>query len=145
MIIEHLDLLTASQGGVCAIVGDACCTWIPEDDADGHSIALAVDNLKKLLSDELKDSTGQAGDWFENLFSGLSFSPWLQRVFFTFLMIMTLLCVVFCCVIPLMRRLVHSAVSTAFVQYLPLPKGDIPDNPLDDLPFPPSDSEEDFV
>ncbi len=34
-----LDQLTASQGGVCVIVGDSCCTYVPDNDTDGYLIA----------------------------------------------------------------------------------------------------------
>lgn len=38
MVLQNrmvLDLVTASQGGVCHIVGTSCCTYIPDNDADG--------------------------------------------------------------------------------------------------------------
>lgn len=40
-----LDLLTTSQGGVGAMVGDYCCTYIPGNNADSHVIDIALKNL----------------------------------------------------------------------------------------------------
>uniref|UniRef100_A0AAQ4S044 Uncharacterized protein n=1 Tax=Gasterosteus aculeatus aculeatus TaxID=481459 RepID=A0AAQ4S044_GASAC len=45
MIMQNLmvlDQLTAAQGGVCAIIGEYCCTFIPENDKDGGIIHQAI-------------------------------------------------------------------------------------------------------
>uniref|UniRef100_A0A674MHS6 Uncharacterized protein n=1 Tax=Takifugu rubripes TaxID=31033 RepID=A0A674MHS6_TAKRU len=70
-----LDLITAPQGGVCAMVGDYCCTFIPENDADGHLIDSALKNLTKLQRAMIDDGspppdwlTGMLSRWRELLF-----------------------------------------------------------------------------
>lgn len=58
MVLQNwivLDLVTAPQGGVCHIVGTSCCTYIPDNDADGGAISKALDGLKKLSATEMLD------------------------------------------------------------------------------------------
>lgn len=112
-----LDLLTASQGGVCAIVGDACCTWIPENDADGHSIAMAVEGLKTLLDDEKKDSVGIASDWLTDMLSGLPIPVWLSRMLMILFAVLMMLVLALCCIVPLVQRLARRAVTGTFLQH----------------------------
>lgn len=57
-----LELVTASQGCVCHIVGTSCCTYIPNSDADGRLIAKAIGNLKKLSAAEMSDCK-KKNDW----------------------------------------------------------------------------------
>ncbi len=44
-----LDQLTASQGGVCVIVGNRCCTYVPDNDAYGHMIDQGIKNITKAV------------------------------------------------------------------------------------------------
>ncbi|XP_062414228.1 uncharacterized protein LOC119206690 [Pungitius pungitius] len=51
MIMQNrmvLDQLTAAQGGVCAIVGEYCCTFIPENDKDEGIIHQAIRDFGNL-------------------------------------------------------------------------------------------------
>uniref|UniRef100_A0A3B5AJV5 Uncharacterized protein n=1 Tax=Stegastes partitus TaxID=144197 RepID=A0A3B5AJV5_9TELE len=51
MVLQHrqiLDLLTASQGDVCKIIGETCCTYIPDHAGEGKTIQLAIQNLTAL-------------------------------------------------------------------------------------------------
>uniref|UniRef100_A0A3P9LH59 ERVV2 protein n=1 Tax=Oryzias latipes TaxID=8090 RepID=A0A3P9LH59_ORYLA len=51
MVLQNrlvLDLLTASSGGVCKMVGDTCCTFIPDGTIDGQDISTALHNLTGL-------------------------------------------------------------------------------------------------
>lgn len=56
-----LDMILAEKGGVCAMVGDQCCTYVPANDEGTGSIATAVQGMnkvsKQLREDELKDSS----------------------------------------------------------------------------------------
>lgn len=61
MVLQNrmvLDLVTASQGGVCHIVGTSCCTYIPDNDADEAAISKALDGLKRLSATEMLDQHG---------------------------------------------------------------------------------------
>uniref|UniRef100_A0A3B3HN74 ERVV2 protein n=1 Tax=Oryzias latipes TaxID=8090 RepID=A0A3B3HN74_ORYLA len=53
MVLQNrlvLDLLTASSGGVCKMVGDTCCTFIPDSGSDGQDISTALHDLTGLQS-----------------------------------------------------------------------------------------------
>ena len=52
-----LDMLLAERGGVCAMFGDECCTFIPNSTADDGSFTLALEKLPS-LRDELKHNAG---------------------------------------------------------------------------------------
>ncbi|XP_051965931.1 syncytin-2-like [Xyrauchen texanus] len=54
-----LDQLTASQAGVCVIVGETCRTYIPDNDAKGHVIEEGIHHLtfmSKTLTDRETNS-----------------------------------------------------------------------------------------
>ncbi|KAL6455123.1 hypothetical protein MHYP_G00364300 [Metynnis hypsauchen] len=53
-----LDLLLAEEGGVCAMVGDSCCTYIPANDEDHGSIAVALDRMRQVSTQLQLDEHG---------------------------------------------------------------------------------------
>ncbi|TWW71594.1 Endogenous retrovirus group FC1 [Takifugu flavidus] len=112
-----LDLITAPQGGVCAMVGDYCCTFIPENDADGHLIDSALRNLTKLQKAMIDDGSPPP-DWLTKMLSG-----WRELLFKIGMMIgivLLVLAILACCVVPLVRgcigRLVGSVVTLLQVE-----------------------------
>ncbi len=72
-----LDQLTASQGGVCVIVGDSCCTYVPDNDADGHLIDQGIRNITKAVVEmTIRERNRDDWDWsfsFSSLFLICSF------------------------------------------------------------------------
>uniref|UniRef100_A0AAZ1X6I5 Uncharacterized protein n=1 Tax=Oreochromis aureus TaxID=47969 RepID=A0AAZ1X6I5_OREAU len=51
MVLQNrltLDLITASQGGVCKLIGETCCTFIPDGYTTGGDIYEALQNLTAL-------------------------------------------------------------------------------------------------
>ncbi|KAL6469578.1 hypothetical protein MHYP_G00206970 [Metynnis hypsauchen] len=54
-----LDLLLAEEGGVCAMVGDSCCTYIPANDEDHGSIAVALDRMRQVSTQLQLDEHGE--------------------------------------------------------------------------------------
>ncbi|KAK0132620.1 ERV-BabFcenv provirus ancestral Env polyprotein [Merluccius polli] len=52
-----LDMLLAEKGGVCAMFGDQCCTFIPNNTAPDGSVTKALNGLRA-LSTELKEASG---------------------------------------------------------------------------------------
>lgn len=102
MILQNrmvLDLLTASQGGVCAIVGDACCTWIPANDADGGSFQRAVSALKDLSALELKDTVSSPQlDWL-SWFSSSTWSSLLFKMLTPVFIVLIIIMLLSCCVV----------------------------------------------
>ncbi|KAL6470559.1 hypothetical protein MHYP_G00216780 [Metynnis hypsauchen] len=55
-----LDLLLAEEGGVCAMMGDSCCTYIPANDEDHGSIAVALDRMRQVSTQLQLDEHGVA-------------------------------------------------------------------------------------
>lgn len=51
-----LDTLLTKEGGACDMVGDQCCTYIPENDGINGNISEALEKMKlithKLCADE---------------------------------------------------------------------------------------------
>lgn len=66
-------LLTASQGGVCKLIGETCCTFIPDEYSTGSDIYEDLQNLT-VLQRHVADHTPWAStqDWLAWLTSG----PW---------------------------------------------------------------------
>ena len=60
---QALDWLLAEKGGVCALIGEMCCTFIPNNTAPDGSFALAMNNQKSLRK-EGKDNAGHGQDMF---------------------------------------------------------------------------------
>ncbi|KAK0145581.1 Syncytin-A [Merluccius polli] len=55
-----LDMLRNEKGGVCAMFGDQCCTFIPNNTAPDGSVTKALNGLRA-LSTELKEASGLDG------------------------------------------------------------------------------------
>ncbi|KAK0139330.1 Endogenous retrovirus group V member 2 Env polyprotein [Merluccius polli] len=65
-----LDMLLAEKGGVCAMFGDQCCTFIPNNTAPDGSVTKALNGLRA-LSTELKEASGLDNPleaWMQGLF-----------------------------------------------------------------------------
>ncbi|XP_069469152.1 uncharacterized protein [Ambystoma mexicanum] len=73
-----LDLLTAMEGGVCAKIGQSCCTFIPANDADNGTLTEAVSQLAQMHSKMMDESNGVNKDksWFSLLWSWMP--SWLS-------------------------------------------------------------------
>uniref|UniRef100_A0A3P9DKW4 Uncharacterized protein n=1 Tax=Maylandia zebra TaxID=106582 RepID=A0A3P9DKW4_9CICH len=65
-----LDMLLAEKGGVCAMFGDVCCTFIPNNTAPNGSFTQAMNRLEALQI-ELRANAGH-GQWLDK---------WLQDTF----------------------------------------------------------------
>ncbi|MGL4645551.1 MAG: hypothetical protein ACRCVL_00300, partial [Cetobacterium sp.] len=53
-----LDVLLAKEGGVCAMIGDQCCTFIPSNDDDHGSISDALHDTHKVANQMKQDEHG---------------------------------------------------------------------------------------
>ncbi|KAF7698747.1 hypothetical protein HF521_003489, partial [Silurus meridionalis] len=58
-----LDMLLAARGGVCAIIGDSCCTYIPAEDDEHGQISTAVAQMKKTAEAIKEDEKGDKTGW----------------------------------------------------------------------------------
>uniref|UniRef100_A0A3P9J0E3 Uncharacterized protein n=1 Tax=Oryzias latipes TaxID=8090 RepID=A0A3P9J0E3_ORYLA len=51
MVLQNrlvLDFLVAQERGVCKMLNDTCCTFIPDNTDEGHSITEALHQLEKV-------------------------------------------------------------------------------------------------
>lgn len=104
-----LDQLTAAGGGVCVIVGTSCCTYIPENDADGHLISEGLKNMTRIAQElqEREVTDNQSG-----------FLAWLtgwQQMLVSALIpigvILLIMAFIICCIIPFIRALINRAMN----------------------------------
>ena len=108
---QALDWLLAEKGGVCALKGEMCCTFIPNNTAPDGSFTLAMNNLK-LLRKEVNDKAGHGQGmfaWLETRFGkwGMMFA----KIGVVLLIVLTVMGLVFCCCIPIVRSMIASKLS----------------------------------
>ncbi|XP_016338188.1 uncharacterized protein LOC107685937 [Sinocyclocheilus anshuiensis] len=105
-----LDQLTAAQGRVCVIVGETCCTYIPENDADGHVIDEGIVNLTyraKTLTGWETNSGSFGWGWFKGIFTDVTN---------LMMMVICIVCsiLLILCLWPCIMTLIRNAVSSTF-------------------------------
>uniref|UniRef100_A0A3P9NK73 Uncharacterized protein n=1 Tax=Poecilia reticulata TaxID=8081 RepID=A0A3P9NK73_POERE len=61
-----VDMLLAERGGVCALFGEQCCTFIPNNTAADGSLTKALDGLRALNS-KMKDHSGADTEMWDGL------------------------------------------------------------------------------
>uniref|UniRef100_A0A672FSJ2 Uncharacterized protein n=1 Tax=Salarias fasciatus TaxID=181472 RepID=A0A672FSJ2_SALFA len=102
-----LDLITAPQGGVCAIVGDSCCTCIPDNTGDEGMVTQAVQNLTALATAWSTDFRHNDPAW--DLFSWFTSGAWWQ--------------ILMKCLMPVVATLEGSEIQTHTDRHRFLPAG----------------------
>uniref|UniRef100_A0A8C4XF18 Envelope glycoprotein n=1 Tax=Erpetoichthys calabaricus TaxID=27687 RepID=A0A8C4XF18_ERPCA len=111
-----LDMLLAEKGGVCAMFGDTCCTYIPNNTAPDGSITRALAGLTA-LSLELSQNSGidtPLDEWFASWFG-----PWahlFKSVCISLAIGLLLLLLTLCCIVPLVRHLVSRLFSNTMAK-----------------------------
>ncbi|MED6237550.1 hypothetical protein ATANTOWER_027482 [Ataeniobius toweri] len=94
-----LDLLMASFGGVCALLNETCCTYIPDETngEDGHTVSDAIcqfNEIKRCMWQDVHPGRGSLSSW-------LTSGPWWQLLLkimtpvIAVLLLFFLLCVLF--------------------------------------------------
>ncbi|KAL3978873.1 hypothetical protein ACER0C_019935 [Sarotherodon galilaeus] len=100
-----LDMLLAEKGGVCAMFGDMCCTFIPNNTAPDGSVTRALEGLK-ILSKTMHEHSGIENpleSWMTSVFGrwkGVAMSVICSLGVF-----LGILVIVGCCIIPCVRGL----------------------------------------
>uniref|UniRef100_A0A3P8WM80 Uncharacterized protein n=1 Tax=Cynoglossus semilaevis TaxID=244447 RepID=A0A3P8WM80_CYNSE len=94
-----LDMMLAEKGGVCAMFGEMCCTFIPNNTAPDGTVKKALQGLKT-LSRRMHEDSG-VGHFLEE---------WFEQTFVSFVAIL-ISCG--CCCIPCMRSLSIRLIETA--------------------------------
>ncbi|XP_048827593.1 syncytin-1-like [Brienomyrus brachyistius] len=119
-----LDLLLAEKGGVCAIVGRECCTYIPDS-------TQAVQDLEDVVHKQMSEVHKEHGlfeyswdYWFSSLIPGLSgvFRPLVFSVVLLLVVLLLIFLLFRCC----SSILSSQANSVMFLRAPPLPYADDP-------------------
>ena len=83
-----LDILTAAQGGTCAIIHTQCCTYIPD-------MSTNVTHFTKLMNKMIEAmDTPEAS--IASLWEMVTSSPWWKAILITIILIVLF----FCCLLP---------------------------------------------
>ncbi|KAF7706857.1 hypothetical protein HF521_020111, partial [Silurus meridionalis] len=101
-----LDQLTAMQGGVCAVVGSTCCTYIPDNDADGHIIEQALKNITEASRRLGERETSAEQSFFEKIKSLFT----SVEHYFVLGMILLLIVGIILCMLPCLMMMVRQAI-----------------------------------
>uniref|UniRef100_A0A673AQG3 Uncharacterized protein n=1 Tax=Sphaeramia orbicularis TaxID=375764 RepID=A0A673AQG3_9TELE len=65
-----LDLLLAEKGGVCHLIGDQCCTYVPDITANMSDVHNQLDHLRRVLHEENTAYSTTGWDFWGWLLSG---------------------------------------------------------------------------
>lgn len=98
-------MLLADRGGVCAMFGDSCCTFIPNNTAPDGSVMQALVGLRSLRHELSKNSgydDGNIWGWFNTLILTL-----LTGVIIG----ISMLALCGCCIIPCVRGLILRTID----------------------------------
>lgn len=104
-----LDQLTASKGGVCVIVGISCCTYIPDNDADGHLIDEGLMNMSRIAQEMQARELGSGQSDFLDWLTG--WQKMLVNALIPIGVILLILAFIVCCIIPFIRLLINRAMN----------------------------------
>ncbi|KAK0138895.1 Endogenous retrovirus group V member 2 Env polyprotein [Merluccius polli] len=108
-----LDMLLADKGGVCAMFGDQCCTFIPNNTAPDGSVTKALNGLRA-LSTELKEASeldNPLEAWMRGLFG--KWKALVMAVLTSLACFLAILITCGCCCIPCARTLCARLIATA--------------------------------
>ncbi|XP_062413603.1 uncharacterized protein LOC134105111 isoform X2 [Pungitius pungitius] len=108
-----LDMLLAEKGGVCAMFGDVCCPFIPNNTAPDGSVARALSELKT-LSAKMHEHSGvdnSMEEWMTKTFG--KWKSLMMTVLLSLATFVGILVTCGCCFIPCARALCLRLISTA--------------------------------
>ncbi|KAL3978920.1 sentrin-specific protease 1 [Sarotherodon galilaeus] len=108
-----LDMLLAERGEVCAMFGDQCCTFIPNNTAPDGSVTRALEGLKTVSRTMHEDSgiENPLEGWMTSVFGqwkGFVISAMLSIAVF-----LGILVTCGCCLIPCARGLLEKVITRA--------------------------------
>lgn len=112
-----LDFLTASQGGVCKIIGSTFCTFIPDETGTGGTIHDTLHDLEELK--HYVDSATHGSQPFD-FPSCLTCGIWWQlllKIGTPILTVLILFCLFTTCVIPCLRSMMLKTFNTTMISY----------------------------
>ncbi len=103
---------------VCVTVGDSCCTYVPDNDADGHLIDQGIKNITKAVVEmTIRERNRDDWDWslsFSSLFQKIK--HWLILIVIIISCILVLLCL-WPFIMAMIRRALKSSLSVIMKGY----------------------------
>ncbi|XP_047217273.1 syncytin-B-like [Girardinichthys multiradiatus] len=107
-----LDMLLAEKGGIFAMFGSLCCTFIPNNTAPDGSVAKALDELRTLAHHMTEDSgVDSLPDWFADTIG--KWKDFIITGMTSFAIFAGILICCGCCAIPCLRTLINRLITTA--------------------------------
>ncbi|XP_073431755.1 syncytin-B-like [Dendrobates tinctorius] len=104
-----LDMILAEKGGVCGMVGEECCTYIPQNSGVNGKTMIALKKITGLAA-ELKTNAGVDTSFFSGWLGGLK--GFLQQACMVLIALLVIGSITLCCVIPLYKKVIAKATPT---------------------------------
>ena len=104
-----LDQTAAAQGGVCAIIGTSCCTFIPANDDNGQAIQSGICNMAALARAMQAAVITDKQDWLTSWLT-----TWKSTLTKTVLIVMTVFLILCCCatcIVPIFRSMLTGMIT----------------------------------
>ncbi|CAK6954951.1 SYCY2 protein [Scomber scombrus] len=125
-----LDAVTATQGGVCAIVGEGCCTYLPSESEGLGNLTIAIRNLRGIQEGIVRTNKDarviggyldqQPWDNIFRFFGGHPTIAWILSIFAPIIGIILIVIVLMGCCFPIFRALIlkslHSVTNMTLIQ-----------------------------
>uniref|UniRef100_A0A1A8GNV3 Novel protein similar to envelope protein (Env), Uncharacterized protein n=1 Tax=Nothobranchius korthausae TaxID=1143690 RepID=A0A1A8GNV3_9TELE len=108
-----VDMLLAEKGGVCAIFGQSCCVFIPNNTAADGSLTKAIDGLRT-LTDTMKSHSGVDTTLWESWMDVFGkYKQLVASVLVSVSVFTAILVTCGCCCIPCLRQLIQRLITVA--------------------------------
>uniref|UniRef100_A0A8C9ZLC5 Envelope protein n=1 Tax=Sander lucioperca TaxID=283035 RepID=A0A8C9ZLC5_SANLU len=108
-----LDMLLSEKGGVCAIFGDQCCTFIPNNTAPDGRLTRAIDGLRT-LNKKMKEHSGVDTTMWDNWMNVFGkYKTLVSSILLSIAVFAALLTLCGCCCIPCLRELSQRLITRA--------------------------------
>lgn len=112
-----LDMLLAEKGGVCAIFGVQCCTFIPNNTAPDGSLTQAIEGLRT-LNHKMKEHSGVDTSMWESWMNVFGrYKSLVASVLLSVAVFTAILTLCGCCCIPCIRSLINRLITTAIAPH----------------------------
>uniref|UniRef100_A0A8C7UJW7 Murine leukemia virus integrase C-terminal domain-containing protein n=1 Tax=Oncorhynchus mykiss TaxID=8022 RepID=A0A8C7UJW7_ONCMY len=113
-----VDMLLAERGGVCAMFGEQCCTFIPNNTATDGSLTVALEGLRT-LNGKMKHHSGVDTSMWDSWMDAFgNYKTLISSVLVSVAVFVAILTLCGCCCIPCARTLATRVITTAIT---PLP------------------------
>ena len=108
-----LDFLLAEKGGVCALFGEMCCTFIPNNTDDGGKLTQVIEGLRA-FNGKMKDHSGVDHSMWKGMLDVFGkYKNLVASVLVSIGVFFAILVLCGCCCIPCIRALLTRAINSA--------------------------------